>query len=127
MPAIAQLVFGIASLQKEARFLVAFLVQIMKQGRIGIARQLFGQFVQPVKQRHEIWLGIGGGHGLDRVFQLNQRIQQIAFQRIFHKQILSFARAMTSVFSARCLAPGADWFSVTECLKCPKLKFWPAI
>jgi hypothetical protein len=97
----------------------------MKQGRVGIARQLPGQFIQPVKERHQVWLGIGGGHGLNRVFQLNQRIQQICFQRIFHKQILSFARVMTSVFNARTggLAPRANLFRFIECLRCLKLKF----
>ena len=50
MPAIASLVFGIAALQKEPGFFVAFLVQIMQQGRVGVAGKLGGQFVQPAQK-----------------------------------------------------------------------------
>jgi hypothetical protein len=49
MPAIAGLIFGVATLQKEPGFFVAFLVQIVQQGRVGLAWKPGRQLVQPRK------------------------------------------------------------------------------
>lgn len=98
MPAIPRLVFRIATLQIKPRFLITFLMQIMHQRWVRIARHLPRQFIQPVEKRQEVGLRIRSGHRLHRVFQFDQGLQQIVFQRIFHQQILSFRRAMTSVF-----------------------------
>lgn len=99
MPAIPRLVFGIAALQIKPCLLIAFLMQIMQQRRVRIARHLLRQFIQPVEKWHEIWFRIRARHRLHGVFQFNQRTQQILFQGIFHKQILSFESLMTSVFN----------------------------
>lgn len=86
MPAISNLIFRIAILQKQPRFLVAFLVQIMQQRRVGIARQLFGQLINARKLRYEVWFWIGRRHGFDGFLQFHQRGEQISFERRFHIQ-----------------------------------------
>jgi hypothetical protein len=72
----------------------------MQQGGVGVARELPGQAVNAIEKGHEIRLRIRRGHCLDRVFQFDDRAQQIAFQRIFHKQILSFVCVVTMRFSS---------------------------
>ena len=59
MPAIAGLVFRVAALQKKPRLFVTFLLQIMQQCRVGVARQLFRQFVNPRKKGQQSRFGIG--------------------------------------------------------------------
>jgi hypothetical protein len=100
VPAVSDFIFGVAALQIEAGFFVAFLVQIMEQGGVGIAWQLAGQIVNVIEQGHEIGLGIGGGHGLDGVVQIHKRVQQLFIQRMFHKAILSFLCGLTMGFKA---------------------------
>jgi hypothetical protein len=92
------LVFRVAALQEKPRFFIAFFVQIMKQGGVGVARQLFGQFVEAAEERQQVWFGICSGHRLDRVFQFNERGQQIFFKGIFHGQILSCQFGLTMCF-----------------------------
>ena len=52
----ALLNLSVASLEKQPGFLVAFLVEIMKQLAVGVARQLGGQLVEPVEVRHQVRL-----------------------------------------------------------------------
>ncbi len=80
MAAVAELVLGVAALQEKPRFFVAFLVHVMQQGRIGVARQLAGQFIQVIEDGHEAGLGIGGGHGPHGVIQFHQRGEQFFFE-----------------------------------------------
>ena len=84
MPAIPNLVFDIAALQKEPRFFVALFVEIMQQRRVSLTRKLGGQFVQTGKNRQEIRFGIGPGYGLDGVRQMDQDRQQFFFSRSVH-------------------------------------------
>ena len=98
MSAVSDLVFGVAALQEKARLFVAFLVQIMQQRRVGIARQLFRQIVKAAEQRQEVGLGVRGGHRLDGVFQGDEGIEQIFFKGIFHRHSLSQPCAVTIRF-----------------------------
>jgi hypothetical protein len=59
MATTSDLIFHVAVEQKQPRFLVTFFVQIMQQLRIGFARHLSGQFVEPRKNRQEIWFAVG--------------------------------------------------------------------
>ncbi len=61
MTAISNLIFRIAVLQKQPRLLVAFLVQIMQQRRVGIARQLLRQFINAREQRQRLGFGLATG------------------------------------------------------------------
>ena len=101
MPAISHLVFGVAALQIEARFFVAFLVQIMEQGGVGVARQLAGQIVNVHEQGHEVRFGVGRGHGFDGAVQVHERVEQLFIQRMFHSQILSSLGGLTMVLERR--------------------------
>lgn len=89
MPAIASRIFRVASLQPEPRLLVTFLVHIMQQRRVGIARQLLRQLIEPRKDRQQIRLWIRRRHYFDGVVQFHQRIQQRFFQRCFHAHSLA--------------------------------------
>jgi hypothetical protein len=119
--AVSDLVFGVAALQKQPGLFVAFLVQIMEQRRVGVAGQLFGQFVKAVEERQEVRFGIRGGHRLDRVFQFDKRAEQIFFKGIFHRHSLSRPWAVTMCFWGKrrlmdCLAGvglGMDWIART--------------
>ena len=75
MPAIACLVFRIAPLQIKSRFLITFFVQIMHQGRVGIARHLARQFIQPIEKGQETGLRVRHGHRFHGAFQFDQRLQ----------------------------------------------------
>ena len=77
MATVADLVFRVASLQKEPRLLVAFLVQIMPQRRVGAGRQLRGQFVNAREQRQQAGLGIRRGEAFDRFVQSRQSGEQL--------------------------------------------------
>ena len=84
MTAIAELVFRITSLQEQPRLFVTFLVQIMQQRRVGLARQLMRQFIQSRESRKQVWFGVRRGHGPDLVFQLEERGEDFFFNRRVH-------------------------------------------
>ena len=84
MPAISDRVFRILPLQKQPGFPVTFLVQIMQQRRIRVARQSHCQFVNARKERTQIRFGIGRRHGFRSGIQFSERLEQILFQRRFH-------------------------------------------
>ena len=75
MATIAGGIFLVAALQEEARFFVAFFLEIMQERGRSIARQLTCQFIDPRKQRYEVRPGIGGRHGSDLLVQLNQGLE----------------------------------------------------
>src|SRR5882672_9497977 len=62
MAAVSDLILCVAILQKQPRLLVAFLVEVMQQRRIGVARQLFRQFVNAREQRQQARFWIRRGH-----------------------------------------------------------------
>lgn len=62
MAAISDLIFRVAPLQIKPRLLITFLVQIMQQRRVGVARQLFRQFVNARKDRQQVRLWIRRRH-----------------------------------------------------------------
>lgn len=62
MAAASHLIFPVAALQVEPRFFIAFLVEIVQQGRVCVARHLFRQLVQSVEQGHQIWFWFSNGH-----------------------------------------------------------------
>lgn len=68
----------------------------MQQGGISITREPFCQFVNAIEQRNEIGLWIGGWHGLGRGIQIRERIEQIFFQRIVHKESLYAIGTLTN-------------------------------
>ena len=86
MPAIPRLIFRVAMQQKKARFFVAALVQIMKQGRVGIARQLICQFVDPGEQRQQVRLGVRLRHRFHHFGEVHQRAEQAAIKYRIHVQ-----------------------------------------
>jgi len=104
MPAIPRLIFRLAILQPEPRLLVAFLVQIMQQLRVGIARELLCQFVNACEQRQQARLRLGRRHRFDGGVQSHDGMEQIFFERSFHFQNGRWAaKAVTaSVSGAKC-------------------------
>ena len=84
MTTVAYLVLGLAPLQIKAGLLMAFLVKIMEEVWIRIARKLLDQRVDLRKKRQQAGFRPGRGQGLDRVFQFEQSVQQCVFYRSVH-------------------------------------------
>ena len=77
MTAIARLIFRISVLQKQSRLLETFFVKIMQQHRVGVARQLFCQFINAGKQWQQIGFRIRRRHRFNGVVQFHERRQNI--------------------------------------------------
>ncbi len=52
----------------------------MEQLRIGLRRQLAGEFIEPGKDGQQTGLGIGGGQGAHRFVEFNQGLPDRLFR-----------------------------------------------
>ena len=77
MTAVAGGGFRIASLQKQSRFLIALLFQVMEQTRVCASWQLVREGVNSGEHFRKIWFRARGPKSFDRSFQFNERRKKI--------------------------------------------------
>ena len=80
------------ALEEEARFFVAFALEIVAEIWVGGFRELGGEIVEAREERHEIWFWIGGGHGFDGTLELEKSVEDLLFDVAHDDVCLSMAR-----------------------------------
>ena len=79
MAARSRFILGVAALEPETRLLVTLLVQVVKELRVGSARERAGLPVQFGKDRLQVGFRLCGRHRADRFLQFDQGLQETLF------------------------------------------------
>ena len=79
--AIARGIIRVAALQEEARLLKRMLVEVVQELRVGSRGKFPGQATQVAQDRREAGLGIRRRHRGDRLFQVQQAVEDLLLQR----------------------------------------------